>query len=224
MYALHRRASRSVRKLYTETARATAATSRVEEAEQALDRLPRPARPRLRARPHDAARRRRRRSRRRSTAASRAAERPSRPAVARDDARAGRRRALDAGPPGFTVHPKLERHPRRPPQASSTSGEVDWALAEALAFGIACCSRARRCASPARTRGAARSASATRCSSTSAPRTSTSRSPTSAPDQAPFMLYDSRALRVRRARLRVRLLGRRPGGARAAGRRSSATS
>ena len=38
------------------------------------------------------------------------------------------------------------------------------------------------------------------------------------------MIYDSRALRVRRARLRVRLLGRRPRRARRAGKRSSATS
>ena len=54
-----------------------------------------------------------------------------------------------------------------------------------------CCSRARRCASPGRTPGAARSASATACSSTRRPSRSTCRSRHLADDQAPFMLYDS---------------------------------
>ena len=48
--------------------------------------------------------------------------------------------------------------------------------------------------------------------------------PTSTPTRRKFWIYDSLLSRVRRARLRVRLLGRQQGRARARGRRSSATS
>ena len=54
-----------------------------------------------------------------------------------------------------------------------------------------CCSRAPTSASPGRTRGGARSASVTPCSSTTRPAPSGRRSRTSIPDQAKFWIYDS---------------------------------
>ena len=80
------------------------------------------------------------------------------------------------------------RRLHRPPEAGASSsrrarklyadGEVDWALAEALALRLARCSRAPTSGSPARTPGGARSASATPCSSTTTPAPSTRRSTT----------------------------------------------
>ena len=43
--------------------------------------------------------------------------------------------ALTAYPPGFTVHPKLERQFEARAQMYTDDGEVDWATAEALAIG-----------------------------------------------------------------------------------------
>ena len=108
-------------------------------------------------------------------------------------------------PEGFTVHPKLAKQ-FETRATMFADGEVDWALGEAMAFG-SLLSRARRCAWPARTRGAARSRSATPCSSTTRPAPSTT--PLDGAGPAGHRVLDLRlaALGVRRARLRVRLLG-----------------
>lgn len=73
--------------------------------------------------------------------------------------------ALNTYPDGFTVHPKLLRQFEGRSAMYEREGEVDWATAEALAFGSLVLE-----GSPVRLAGedcgAARSASATRCSST----------------------------------------------------------
>ena len=99
----------------------------------------------------------------------------------------GARRACPTASPSTR---KLERQLRRPPRRVRPRPDRLGARRGAR-VRLAACSRAHRCASPARTRGAARSASATACSSTSAPSRSTCRSRTSPTTQAPFMLYDS---------------------------------
>ena len=79
-----------------------------------------------------------------------------------------------------------------------------------------CSSRASPSGSRARTRSAARSRTATSSSTTPRPAPSTRRSGTS-PTPASFEVLQLAALRVRGARLRVRVLGRGAGGARALG-------
>ena len=94
----------------------------------------------------------------------------------------------------------------RPAPSCTRSGEVDWALGEALAFGSLLL-EGTASASPGRTPGAARSASATRCWSTTRP--SDEYVPLGAPRRRPGPVLRLRlaAVGVRRARLRVRLLG-----------------
>ena len=67
---------------------------------------------------------------------------------------------------------------------------IDWAFAEALAFGSLLV-EGTPCGSPGRTARAAPSAIATRCSSTRRPATSTCRSTTCRETQARFEVYDS---------------------------------
>ena len=86
------------------------------------------------------------------------------------------------------VKPVLEKR-----REMAREGKVDWAFGELLAFG-SLVDEGALCACPARTPGAARSRSATRCSSTARPATSTPRSPRSlanADNGGKFMVYDS---------------------------------
>ncbi len=87
-----------------------------------------------------------------------------------------------------------------------------------------CCSRAPTCGSPARTPGGARSASVTAGSSTTRPARVRCRWQHARPSQAQVLGLRLAAVRVRRARLRVRLLGRATRTPSCCGRRSSATS
>ena len=83
-------------------------------------------------------RRRRRRRRRRLSSATTsvaASTTPVATGVPRDDARRGRRRARDVCPTASPCNPKLERSSSRRRARRSTNDEIDWALAEALAFG-----------------------------------------------------------------------------------------
>ena len=189
-------------------------------------RLPGPARPRVRGDPRrartGAGRRRRRRPlgrRPTSTAGRRPAGRHRGPGATCSTACVD---GLTTWPDGFDVNPKLERqllaaaHDVR--RATRSTGR--WPR---RSRSVRWCSRARRCASRARTPGGARSASATACSSTSAPKREYV--PARAPRRRPGAVHAlrHRAVGVRRARVRVRLLDR----VRTrwcAGRRSSATS
>ena len=95
----------------------------------------------------------------------------------------------------------------------ATDGDVDWATAELFAFGVDRARRGRRSGSPGRTRGAARSRQRHAVlidRNTGEEYTPLRTSPT---DQAPVLGLRLAAERVRRGRLRVRLLGRQPGGA-----------
>ena len=144
---------------------------------------------------------------------------------ARDDRHVGRhRRAARTAGDGRRSADHLARRVHPPPQAVSRSertrrsrpGTVDWALAEALAFGSLLL-EGRRSAWPGRTAGGARSASAT-------PSWSTTRREAGAhpagrarpgPGAVPHLRFA--AVGVRRARLRLRLLGRLPRDAGAVG-------
>ena len=171
----------SVRELYTqqlvhrgdlslddEQARRADFQSRLD---RAFEETPGRSRRRRGRRRHRAVRRRRRRraaTRRRSASTT---------AVPADRAGAGARRAhalarrLQREPEARTPAPRAAHDVR-----AATRSTGRWPRRSRSARS---CSRARRCGSPARTPGAARSASATACSSTSAPRRSTSRSRTS---------------------------------------------
>ena len=110
-----------------------------------------------------------------------------RPADARPDLRTSSPTTRRASP----SHPKLAKQFEAPhASCTTTSGEVDWATAEALAIGSLVL-EGHRCASPARTPAAARSASATPRSSTTRPASRGSRSPTSTGAEASFWVYDS---------------------------------
>ena len=181
---------RSVRQDLHRSSSCTAATSRPTRRSRARSRLPRPARPRVRG---DARRSgldaassdldlgdATARSARRSSVDDRGAAR---------GARRSRRRA----------HHLARRLPRST-RSSSVScrpgaefdGDDDRLGARRGArVRLARRSRARRCASPARTPGAARSASATACSSTSDSEREYVPLAHLADDQAPFMLYDT---------------------------------
>ena len=108
-------------------------------------------------------------------------------------------------PEGFEVNPKLERQLasawRDARAATRSTGR--WPR---RSRSVRWCSRERRCASPGRTPGAAPSASVTACSSTR--RTESEYVPARAPRRRPGAVHAlrHRAVGVRRARLRVRLL------------------
>ena len=187
----------------------------LEEASRRSKRLPRPARRRVRG---DARRRRRSRASRTSPSRARPRRQPRRHRRHRGDRRARRRSSTRSStlPDGFTCtrsssgilgsrRTEFDARPRstgRSPRRSRSAR---------------CCSKARRCGSPARTRGGARSASATACSST----TTTEREyvPLAHLGRRPGAVHAlrHRALGVRRARLRVRLLDRRSRRARVLG-------
>ena len=121
---------------------------------------------------------------RRRAAPRRHRRRPRRPLDA------GLRRAVAPRPRASRVHPKLASS-SRPATRCSQDGEVDWALAEALAFGSLLLEGT---VDPPRRPGLAPRhvlASATPCSSTTRPAPSTRRSRTSAPTRAKFWIYDS---------------------------------
>ena len=129
-----------------------------------------------------------------STAGRRSPSRPSRRAR---DAPASPREVVqligDAfvnKPDGFTVHPKLQQLLDKRLDMSRNGG-IDWALRRAARASARCCSRARPCAWPARTRAAARSCSATRCCTTARTARSGSRSRTSPTTRRRFWVYDS---------------------------------
>ena len=110
----------------------------------------------------------------------------------------GHARASSSGSPtrtptrrtGFTIHPRLKPQiDRRVAMASSRRRRLGHR--RAVRVRLAACSTGAPCGWPARTRAAARSPSATRCSSTATPARSTRRCATCTPDQAPFLAYDS---------------------------------
>ena len=180
------------------------ATSRLEEAEAALDDFQQPPAERARRDPPARAAaeapgpsRRRRRS---------ACCPTSTPASAAADARRDLRRAVDTVPEGFTVHPKLARQfETRAQDVRATARSTGrWARRWPTAR---CCSRAPRCAWPARTRGGARSRTATRVLVDY--ETGAEYMPLAhlAPTRRAVLALRLAAVRVRRARLRVRLLG-----------------
>ncbi len=81
-------------------------------------------------------------------------------------------------PDGFTVHTKLQQLLDKRLDMSR-NGNIDWAFGELLAFGSVLM-EGTPCASPARTRAAARSSSATRCCTTATTVRNGCRWPTSA--------------------------------------------
>ena len=213
----------SVRKLYTELL-VQPRRPHARRGEQALERLPRPAR-RTRSRRRTPTRRARRRGAgpRRRRATPRRPRRRRRPACrARPCSTASSTRSTHV-PDGFECTRSSSASCRRR-RTEFDGDEIDWALAEALAFGSLAARGHAGARSPARTPGAARSASATACSSTSDTEAEYVPLAHLADDAGAVHALRLGALRVRGARLRVRLLGRRPRRARRAGKRSSATS
>ena len=105
--------------------------------------------------------------------------------------------------------------------------QIDWAFGELLALG-SLLPKAPRCVCPARTPAAAPSSRGTRCSSTARPARSSRRCAlaTNEDGTRPAAILDVRlaAVRIRRRRLRVRLLGRATPTPSCSGRPSSATS
>ena len=92
--------------------------------------------------------------------------------------------AMAAWPDDFHVHPKLAKQFETRDKMVRDEGEVDWATAEALAFGSLLLEGTDIRLRPGRTRGAARSASATPCSSTTPTAVSGRPWHTSAPTRA----------------------------------------
>ena len=74
-------------------------------------------------------------------------------------------KAVSTLPAGFDVHPKLRPLLKKRADYASGRPEIDWAGGEMLAFGMLLL-EGTPCASPGRTRGAARSATATPSSPT----------------------------------------------------------
>ena len=111
----------------------------------------------------------------------------------------------------------------RPRASGHEQGRRRLGHAEALAFGTLVL-EGTPSASPARTPAAARSASATPCSSTTRPAASLDAAHDLPARSGQVRGLRHAAVRVRRDRLRVRLLGRRPRTRSCCGRRSSATS
>ena len=201
-------ARRSVRKLYTE-ALVKRGDITLEEAEAGARRLPAPAAGRARRDPQ--ARARRGRSRGQAAAAGRSACCPT-----STPASTARRRSTRC----LRRHRHRARGLHRPPEAgqavrarrrrcSRRTARSTGRLAEALAFGSLLLRGHRRCASPARTPAGARSPTATRSWSTTRPAPSTCRSAHLGARQGTVLDLRLAAVGVRRARLRVRLLGRR---------------
>ena len=114
-------------------------------------------------------------------------------------------------------HPKLLPFVKKQRRARARAGaRVDWGTAEALAFGSLLL-EASRSGSPARTPAAARSPSATPSSTTRAPSSAYVPAQHLAAGRRPLRGLRQPALRGGGAGLRVRLLGRRPRGARHVG-------
>ena len=194
---------RSVRKLYTEALIGRGDIT-VEEAEQALKRLPAAARAGLRrgARGRHPARRVAAPSRTTRTS-------PSPEATTRRSRREMLKRIADAhvnAPEGFTVHPKvLPQLQRR--AAAITEGPIDWGTGEILAFGsLLMEGRPVRLAGQDSRRGTFVSAASRRSSTAS---NADEWTPLAQPRRGPGEVLHLRlaAVRVRRAGLRVRLLG-----------------
>ena len=132
--------------------------------------------------------------------------------------------ALEHAARGLHGAPEAGQAVRGPRRDVRADGEVDWALGEAFAFGSLL---ARGHVGPAvgpGLAGGARSRTATRRWSTTRPATSTCRCRRLGPRRRRVLDLRLAALGVRRARLRVRLLGRRTRTPSSSGRRSSATS
>ena len=98
--------------------------------------------------------------------------------------------ALSTWTEGFTVHPKLLRQFEQR-DVMWKSGEIDWALGEAMAFGTLLDQGRSRCDSPARTPGGARSRTATRHWSTTSPVRTTCRCRRSLATGPSSGVYDS---------------------------------
>ena len=205
---------RSVRKLYTE-ALVKRGDLTLEEAEARARRLPGAAADRARRDPVST--RRPPRSLGQAAAAARSACCPtSTTGVDRDDARPRSTPRCRPLPDGFTVHPKLAKQFEAPRQDARADGEVDWALAEALAFGSLLLEGTPvRLAGQDTRRGTFSQRHAVLVDHDDRRRVRAARPPR----RRPGAVLDLRlaALGVRRARLRVRLLGRRPGRARRVG-------
>ncbi len=211
---------RSVRKLFTESLVKRGQLT-LDEAEQALDdfqtqaaagaRRDPPVRPAVQP------------AGRRAAAADRCACRRSRPASTGPCSTASTTRWA-AGPTTSTSTPSWPSSSTARDTMVREDGEVDWALGRGPGLRLAARSRAPTSASPARTRGAARSASATPCwsTTTTGARVRAARAPRSGAGQ----VLDLRlaAVRVRGARASSTAT-RSPTRTRwCAGRRSSATS
>ena len=126
-------------------------------------------------------------------------------------------KVLSALPAGFEIHPKLA--PLREEARGAARGQGRGGLGHRRVAGLRdrSCSRASPCGSPARTRGAAPSASATPSSTTPGRRRSTCPSTALAPAGRPLRGLRLPALRGRGHGLRVRLLGGRAPGPRDVG-------
>ena len=136
------------------------------------------------------------------------------------------RRGSTAMPAGFHAHPKALKLLEQRRERASGGQPLDWGTGEHLAYASLLARRPRRSASAGRTRGAARSATATRCSSTRrrASRTRRSLGTRRTEASAASRSTTRRSQRGRRARLRVRLLRSIAPTRSSSGRRSSATS
>ena len=203
-----------MRKLYIE-ALVKRGDITLEEAEQALDDFQQRAAGRARRDP------RARAARGHQGAAAAAGRRRAaprrRPASTATTLDRDLRRSCHRLPEGFTVHPKLAQAVRDRATRCTPSGEVDWALAEALAFGSLLLEGTDvRLAGQDTRRGTFSQRHAVLVDYETGERVRPARRPRPGARRK-FWIYDSLLSRVRRARLRVRLLGRQQGRARAVG-------
>ena len=197
-------AHRSVRKLYTETLVNRGDLS-LERGGGRARRLPGPARPRAFEETHASAAPEPRGQRRR-------APRRSRPRRRR--AWTARRRSSGSSNALVTLARGLPRATRSS-SGSCTAGGTEFdsgsrrlGARRGVRVRLARCSRARRCASPARTRGAGTFSQRHGVLVDTRPSRSTCQLAHLSADQAPFMLYDSVLSEYAALGLRVRLLGR----------------
>ena len=195
MYAAHRQEADGARGLRASASSSAGSITRRAGRRRSTQR----ASAALDARARGGAARRLRAGRRRDGRRLGAATRRPRRDVARGaDTRVAARRSSSSSTRSTDAARRLQRAPEDRRGSSSSAprwarGEqpLDWGMAEPLAFGSLARRGRRACASPGRTRAAARSATATRCSSTSRPAQRYTPLAHLATSRARFEVYDS---------------------------------